>query len=76
MNATTAALLQVSTGAVIAGVSLAFIAYVTGTDRLIVQAVTHPLRTFEIAFAAIILSTLPKPRKGTYRKHYKGRHAK
>lgn len=76
MSATTVALLQVSAGAVIAGVGMAYIAYSIGMDRVLVAAIRHPFRSFEIAIAAIVLSNLPKPRKGTYRKHYKGRHAK
>lgn len=70
MSATTAALIQVFAGSVVTGVGVAYIVYVTGLADPIVTAVRHPLRTFEIIVAALILANLPAPRI----KSYKGRH--
>lgn len=70
MSALNAALLQVSATATIAGVCLAFLAYVTGADRFVVLAIRHPLQSFEIV-ALMALSILPAPRR---KRPYKGRH--
>lgn len=73
MSAFQTAILQVTAGAVLAGVGMVWIAYTVGADRMMYAAVRHPLRSFEMTVATVILSRLPKPRKRTYRK---GRHRK
>lgn len=69
MTAYQMALLQAFAACMVAGVSIAFIVYVTGLDRI----VRHPLISLETAIA-VPMSWLPKPRRKTYRKHYRGRH--
>lgn len=69
MSATTAAVLQISAAATVAGVSLAVVAYLTGVDRAVrhgVYAVAgivrHPLVSFELG-AAMIMSVFPAPKR-------------
>lgn len=57
-----AALFQALAAAVVAGVSVAWIGYAVGADRVIVAVVRHPLRSFEIVVAALILANLPAPK--------------
>lgn len=61
MSATLAAVLQTGTAATVAGVSLAFVAHVTGMDRVAWRVVRHPLVSFELG-AAMIMSLFPAPK--------------
>lgn len=68
-DATQAVALQVATALVTGGACVAFIAYVTGLDRVL----RHPVIHFEL-FLAMGMSLLPaKRRKPGIRKHYQGR---
>lgn len=57
-----AVLFQALTAAIVAGVSVAWIAYAVGADRVIVAIIRHPLQSFEIAYATAILVHLPAPK--------------
>lgn len=66
--------LQVIAAGIVAGVGIAWVAYAIGVDRAVVRAIyvmvpvlRHPLQSFELAVAALILAKLPAPRVSRHR---------